>query len=92
MKTINKFAPTTLATNDSMIPINTGLLLKTQGVVSDIYKDIDGTINQFTINDGTGPAIVFINGYITKGTTLPFITDGATVSVVGLASIGRCYR
>jgi len=32
---------------------------------------------------------VFINGYITKGTALPFITEGATVSVVGLASIGE---
>jgi LPXTG-motif cell wall-anchored protein len=85
---INKFAPTTLATNASMLPINTGLLVKTQGVVSDINKDVDGTINQFTINDGTGPAIVFINGYITKGIALPFITEGATVSVVGLASIG----
>lgn len=86
---INKFAPTTLATNASMLPTNTGLLLKTQGVVTDINKDNDGTINQFTINDGTGPAIVFINGYITKGITLPFITEGATVSVVGLASIGE---
>lgn len=86
---INKLAPTDLATKDSMSPSNTGLLLKTQGVVSNINKDADGTINQFTINDGTGPAIVFINGYITKGTLLPFITDGATVSVVGLASIGE---
>ena len=86
---INKLTPTTLASNNSMLPANTGLLVKTQGFVSDIYKDTDGTINQFTINDGTGPAIVFINGYITKGTTLPFITDGAKVSVVGLASIGE---
>ena len=86
---INKLAPTTLATNDSMLATNTGLLVKTQGVVSNINKDIDGTINQFTIDDGSGPAIVFINGYITKGTTLPFITDGAMVSVVGLASIGE---
>ncbi|MGH4120566.1 cell wall-binding repeat-containing protein [Clostridium sp.] len=85
---INKFAPTTLATKASMLASNTGLLVKTEGVVSDISKDTDGTINQFTINDGTGPAIVFINGYITKGITLPFIKDGATVSVVGLASIG----
>lgn len=88
-QSINKLAPTTLATKDSMLPTNTGLLVKTQGVVSNINKDADGTINQFTINDGTGPAIVFINGYITKGTPLQFITDGATVSVVGLASIGE---
>jgi len=86
---INKLAPSALATKDSMLPSNTGLLVKTQGVVSNINKDADGTINQFTIDDGTGPAIVFINGYITKGTTLPFIKDGATVSVIGLASIGE---
>lgn len=86
---INKLAPAALATNHSMLPANTGLLVKTQGLVSNIYKDTDGTINQFTINDGSGPAIVFINGYITKGIALPFITDGAKVSVVGLASIGE---
>ena len=86
---INKLAPTILATNDSMLPTNTGLLVKTQGIVSNVYKEADGTIDQFTIDDGSGPATVFINGYITKGTTLPFITDGATVSVVGLASIGE---
>jgi trimeric autotransporter adhesin len=86
---INKVAPTSLTSKESMLPANTGLLVKTQGVVSNVYKDTDGTINQFTINYGTGPAIVFINGYITKGTALPFIKDGATVSVVGLASIGE---
>ncbi|ACT00280.1 S-layer homology domain-containing protein [Paenibacillus sp. JDR-2] len=86
---IHKLAPTTLTTAASMSSDNTGLLLRTKGVVSDIYKDNDGTINQFTINDGSGPAIVFINGYITKGTSLSFITEGATVSVAGLASIGE---
>ncbi|MDV3429314.1 MAG: bacterial Ig-like domain-containing protein [Bacillota bacterium] len=86
---INKLAPAALKTNDSMLHANTGLLVKTQGVVSNVYKDADGTVNQFTINDGTGPAIVFINGYITKGTTLNFIKDGAIASVVGLASIGE---
>lgn len=86
---INKVTPTTLTTDASMSSANTGLLVKTQGVVSAVYKDTDGTINQFTINDGSGPAVVFINGYITKGTPLPFITDGATVSVVGLASYGE---
>ncbi|BFT75524.1 S-layer homology domain-containing protein [Paenibacillus sp. P36] len=86
---IQKLAPTTLTTAGSMSSANTGNLVKTQGVVSNIYKDTDGTINQFTINDGSGPAIVFINGYITKGTALPFVTDGANVSVVGLASIGE---
>jgi trimeric autotransporter adhesin len=86
---INKFEPTVLSTKDAMLAENTGLLTKTQGVVSNIIKDTDGTINQFTINDGTGPAIVFINGYITKGTALPFIVDNAIVSVAGLTSIGE---
>lgn len=88
-ESINKITPADLTTKDSMLPSNTGLLVKTQGIVSNIYKDTDGTINQFTIDDGTGPAIVYINGYITKGTALPFIKDGATVSVTGLASIGE---
>ncbi|GLX66903.1 S-layer homology domain-containing protein [Paenibacillus glycanilyticus] len=86
---IHKLAPTSLTTAASVSSDNTGLLVRTRGVVSDIYKDNDGTINQFTINDGSGPAIVFINGYITKGTSLSFITEGASVSVAGLASIGE---
>ncbi|WEK53590.1 MAG: S-layer homology domain-containing protein [Candidatus Cohnella colombiensis] len=85
---IHKLAPTAL-TSTAMLSANTGLLVKTEGVVSNIYKETDGTINQFTIDDGSGLAIVFINGYITSGTTLPFIMDGARVSVVGLASIGE---
>lgn len=88
-QSINKIEPTALSSGDSMLPANTGLLVKTDGYVSNINKDTDGTINQFTIDDGTGPAIVFINGYITKGTALPFIKDGAYVSVIGLASIGE---
>ncbi|WP_245987741.1 S-layer homology domain-containing protein [Cohnella lupini] len=86
---IQKLAPTTLTTAASMSSANTGLLVKTQGTVSNVFKDPDGTINQFTINDGSAPAIVVINGYITKGTALPFVTDGAIVSVAGLASIGE---
>ena len=86
---IHKLDPTALSTSKSVAPANTGLLVKTEGIVSDIDKDTDGTINQFTVNDGSGPAIVFINGYITSGTKLPFVTEGAKVSVVGLASIGE---
>ncbi|MGB4660525.1 MAG: FN3 associated domain-containing protein [Mobilitalea sp.] len=86
---IHIIEPTSMKTNIAMSPINTGALVKTTGVVSKVFKDVDGTINQFTINDGSGPAIVFINGYITKATTLPFVTEGATVSVIGLASIGE---
>ncbi|RKP53994.1 hypothetical protein D7Z26_11430 [Cohnella endophytica] len=89
--TINKLAPTNLTTAASMLSDNTGLLVRTEGVVSNVIKEPNGIIDQFTIDDGTGPATVFINGYITSGTTLPFITDGARVSVVGLASIGEVF-
>ncbi|BBI35649.1 hypothetical protein KCTCHS21_50480 [Cohnella abietis] len=89
--TINKLDPTDLTTLASMSSDNTGLLVRTEGIVSNVYKETDGTIDQFTIDDGSGPATVFINGYITSGTTLPFITDGARVSVVGLASIGEVF-
>ena len=86
---IHKIEPSSLSTTASMSAENTGLLVKTEGIVSEVQKDEDGTVNQFTIDDGSGPAIVFINGYITSGTTLPFVTNGAKVSVVGLASIGE---
>ena len=86
---INRVAPTEVSTANAMIPANTGKLVKLTGVVSGVISEADGTVNQFTINDSSGPALIYINSYITKGVDLSFVTNGATVTVTGLASIGE---
>lgn len=88
--TIKEITPTTLSTLDAMAPSNVGTLVKTQGTVSHIVKDTTtGDVSQFDLNDGSGPATVFINGYITKGTKLTGVEEGATVSAIGAASVGE---
>lgn len=88
--TIAPVEPTILSTQASMQPENTGLLIKTSGRVTQVTKE-DSTLNQVTIDDGTGPAIVYINGYITPGLDTSFVTEGANITVVGLASIGENF-
>ncbi|MCL2045670.1 MAG: CehA/McbA family metallohydrolase [Oscillospiraceae bacterium] len=86
---INLLSPTVLTTADSMAAANTGLLVSVTGTVSDIVSTA-GVVSQFTLTDSSGiAALVFINAYITDTVDLSFIEDGATVSVIGLASIGE---
>ncbi|MGL4608006.1 MAG: chitobiase/beta-hexosaminidase C-terminal domain-containing protein [Eubacteriaceae bacterium] len=70
---------------------NTGKLLKLTGTVIDIKKEEDGVISQITIDDGSGPSIVYINGYITKTVDLDFVKLGAKISAIGLGSIGENF-
>jgi uncharacterized repeat protein (TIGR02543 family) len=66
-QTIQPVKPTKVATALAGSPANTGLLIQTQGTVSNMIAEQNGTVNQFTIDDGSGPMIVYINGYITTG-------------------------
>jgi len=86
---INTVMPLSVTTEEAMDPGYTGLLISVEGIVSDIYS-ADGVINQFTVTDGSGVgALVYINAYITTAVDLSFVVEGATVSAVGLASIGE---
>ncbi|MGF7057811.1 CehA/McbA family metallohydrolase [Brassicibacter mesophilus] len=80
--------PKIMTTGDSMLEENEGWLVKVQGRVSKM------TENSLYIDDGTGEARVYVNGYIGDGTgnsdTLgkwdPAIKVGDRVSAIGLAS------
>ncbi|HAZ36661.1 MAG TPA: DNA-binding protein [Clostridiaceae bacterium] len=81
--------PKIMSTKDSMLEKNEGWLVKVQGKV----KRIDNEKNSLYIDDGTGGARVYLNGYIwdgkdesTKGKWNKSINVGDTVSAVGLAS------
>ena len=68
-----------------------GLLTKVTGTVKkdSIYYNSDGTLAQFVVEDSTGEATVFIDGYILsqqtgKNTLKSIVREGAKVSAVGL--------
>lgn len=90
-QTIVPVTPAVVSTKDAMAAANTGKLIKTTGVVTHIVAEPSGVINQITIDDGTGAAIVYINSYITPGKSLSFVTVGANISVTGLGSIGENF-
>src|SRR5450830_1682689 len=85
-------SPTPMSTSDSMLELNEGWLVKVQGVVTNIVTT--GGDNSLYIDDGTGVAKVYVNGYVGDGTDNiamlgawdPAIKVGDWVSAIGLAS------
>lgn len=86
-ETINLVEPTKLSTRDSMLEEKEGLLVKVEGNIT----RIDG--QNIYINDGTGEARIYTEGYIGSSIN-PGIADewkervsvGDTISAIGLAS------
>lgn len=89
-RSIHKQTPAALTTAASMDSANTGKLVKLTGVVSDVVIAGD-IVGQFTVNDGSGPALIYLNSYITPSVSLSFLKNGVNVTVTGLASIGENY-
>ena len=86
---INRVTPRTVTTEQAVHPGTTGELIKTEGFVSDV-RMLNGVLTQFTVTDASGAgAIVFMNAYITRTVQLPFVQEGAYVSVTGLSSVGE---
>ncbi|MBQ2518339.1 MAG: hypothetical protein II536_05875, partial [Clostridia bacterium] len=79
-------APTELSTSESMSPDWTGTLVKVEGTVESIGYSSDGALETIMVNDGSGSALVFIDGYIMSDYLID-VSVGDTVSAIGLASI-----
>lgn len=82
--------PTQLSTGEAMLSAHTGELIQVTGIVEEVNVD-QGVVNQIMINDGSGSARLFINGYITKDVNLDFVEEGVTLTAIGLASVGENY-
>lgn len=86
---INPISPTVMTTKAAMDGINGGMLVKIEGTVTRMDSQ-----NIF-VNDGTGEARAFIDGYIGDGSGDsskagkwdPMIQVGDKVNIVGLASV-----
>ena len=85
-------SPMLMSTGNAMLEASEGWLVKVQGVVTGIATT--GGDNSLYINDGTGTAKVYLNGYVGDGSDNPLmlgawdpsIMVGDVVSAVGLAS------
>jgi len=70
--------PMTLDTGSAMLPANEGWLVETTGLVTQILD-----AGSCLIDDGSGPALIFVDGYI--GQLPDGLQVGDTLSAVGLA-------
>src|SRR5450830_1465933 len=85
-------SPLSMSTGASMLETSEGWLVKVEGVVTSIVTT--GGDNSIYVDDGTGVAKVYVNGYVGDGTDNPAmlgawdpaITVGDWVSAIGLAS------
>ena len=78
--------PLELTAEQAMSTDYTGTLIKVEGTVESLGYSSDGALETIMVNDGTGTARVFIDGYIMSD----FVIDihvGDHVSAIGLASI-----
>lgn len=84
-------APKAMSTGDAMKESNEGWLVSVQGIVTRIVTEGD---NAIYVNDGSGEARIYLNGYIGDGTGAqaglgkwnPAIKVGDTVKAIGLAA------
>ncbi|GEM_PF-1221509 len=78
--------PLELTAEQAMSTDYTGTLIKVEGTVESLGYSSDGALETIMVNDGTGTARVFIDGYIMSDYIIE-INVGDHVSAIGLASI-----
>ena len=78
--------PVELSAADAMSPDWTGTLIKVEGRVESVGYSSDGALETIMVNDGTGTARVFIDGYIMSSYIID-VKPGDTVSAIGIGSI-----
>ncbi|EKN63942.1 Ig domain-containing protein group 2 domain-containing protein, partial [Neobacillus bataviensis LMG 21833] len=73
--------PKQVATGEATSATNQGLLVKVKGTVVSKYDE-----NSYVIDDGSGPTLVFTDGYIAKQNgPVPSLNVGDTLEAVGLS-------
>lgn len=81
--------PREISTKDAAGQTYLGQLVKVTGRVVSVDQSA-GVVNSFQLQDDSGTACkVFIDGYITKGKTIPGLAPGKTFSAVGFASYNK---
>ncbi len=75
-------APLDLPTADSMLEKHQGKLITTTGQV----KEIDHALGTVIIDDGSGPALMYVDGYL--GIDISGVEEGRTYQFTGMGSHG----
>ncbi|OPX42824.1 endo-1,4-beta-xylanase A precursor [Ruminiclostridium hungatei] len=83
---INQLPPAATATGEAGSEANRGRLVKVQGVVKSVGT-ANGIVETIVLNDGSGDARVFIDGYINPSVNLDFVREGQQIQAVGLGSV-----
>ena len=78
--------PLELSAEDAMSPDYTGMLVKIKGAVTEVGYSSDGALETIMVQDATGTARVFIDGYIMSEYILD-IRVGDRIEATGLASV-----
>ena len=91
--------PETIATGQASSPEMIGNLVAFAGRITGIEYDANGVVGAIRVDDGTGEATVFLDGYINCSDNcfmdeqgyhnLSWIKEGVYVSVRGIASVGQ---
>ena len=87
-------APQEVTCADAMLDANIGLLMQVEGKVTRVHE-VAGVIDRIYVEDETGVACIYINGYIWNSATedYTFGTEGTTIQVgdyvqaVGIGSV-----
>ena len=83
---ITPLEPRLVTAKAAMADENIGNLMRVEGKITEIHKTA-GVIDKIYVQDETGTALLFINGYITStDTSLDKLTVGMTVSGIGIGS------
>ena len=83
---ITPLEPQLVTAKAAMADENIGNLMRVEGKITEIHKTA-GVVDKIYVQDETGTALLFINGYITStDTSLDKLTVGMTVSGIGIGS------
>ena len=83
---ITPLEPQLVTAKAAMADENIGNLMRVEGKITEIHKTA-GVVDKIYVQDETGTALLFINGYITStDTSLDKLTVGMPVSGIGLGS------
>ena len=83
---ITPLEPQLVTAKAAMADENIGNLMRVEGKITEIHKTA-GVVDKIYVQDETGIALLFINGYITStDTSLDKLTVGMTVSGIGIGS------
>jgi 2',3'-cyclic-nucleotide 2'-phosphodiesterase (5'-nucleotidase family) len=83
---VNTLVPAVISTKAASENETRGSLIKVEGIIKSVGI-ANGKVETIVVNDGSGDARVFIDGYINPSVDLEFLKVGDKISAIGLSSV-----